>query len=381
MTGAWRRVGGPVRLLGIVLATVLLASCSGDDAATPDDEVYGPPSTVERPPARPGFVGHDGLRLTVDGAPVPLLGVNIYNAASRGNCWYDMRPELGGALETIKNESRGAANTIRVWFFQSLATADGRRDWTQLDRVLVTAREKGFRVVPVLADQWGACEGPGGTAGEYKDITWYEEGYRTTDPGGTVSYRDWAQEVTTRYRDDPTVALWSLINEAEAQEGRDGRCPPSAALALQAFTSDVANVVKAADPDHLLGFGTIGGGQCGTSGADYRRLHASPLIDVCEYHDYDVPAIPGDDERNGLRARLADCAALGKPLFVGEAGVLADEVGGVDARADVYRAKLAAQIPAGVAGFLTWGWSITGYPADDGFGIGPGDPSLPIFAM
>ena len=372
------------RVLGLAIVTCLLAACAWFDDGTPvilnwgeENAAAASSGGASRPATRPGFLGDDGRSFTLDGRAAPLVGLNIYNAASTGNCWYDMRSQLAGTLDTISTETGGAANVIRVWFFQSLATVDGRRDWSALDRVLATARSRGFMVIPVLTDQWGACEGRGGSSGNYKDVTWYERGYREPDPGGTVSYRKWAQEVVGRYRDDPTVALWSLVNEAEARVRRFGECPPGADEALLAFTEDMAAAIKAVDPDHLLGLGTIGGGQCGTAAGDYQRLHASPNIDVCEYHDYEIPAMPGD-ERNGLQTRLTECAALDKPLFVGESGVVNGEVGGVDGRAEIYRAKLTAQIPAGVAGFLAWGWSATGSAADNNYGIGPGDPSLPV---
>ena len=45
--------------------------------------------------------------------------------------------------------------------------------------------------------------------------------------------------------------------------------------------------IKSIDPNHLVSLGTIGSGQCGTSGDYYKQLHAIPTIDLCEVHDYD----------------------------------------------------------------------------------------------
>lgn len=348
--------------MGLVLAVLLLASCGGAWS-------------------RPGFLTYDGPRFRLDGETVPLVGVNIYNAASRGNCWYDMRSRLGGTLDRIAEESDGGANVIRVWFFQRLATVDGRRDWTEFDRVLATARARGFKVIPVLTDQWGACEGDDASGSGYKNRSWYESGYQQVRGGMPSSYRDWVREVVTRYRDEPTVALWSLVNEAEALESRSGACRPQGHEALKAFTDDMAEVVKDVDPDHLLGLGTIGEGQCGASGAEFRRLHSSPLIDVCEYHDYDEAEtpVPGDTT-NGLAIRIAECASLGKPLLIGEAGIDPDEVGGLERRADLIRAKMSAQFREGVAGFLLWGWVAPGEVSGDPYGIGPGDPALAVLS-
>ena len=312
-------------------------------------------------PAPPGFLSVDGTSLRLDGEPIVLRGINVYNAASTGQCWYDMRDELPRALDTLR--TRAGANVIRVWFFESLATSEGRRDWAAFDRVLATARAHGLKVVPVLTDQWGACED-----GRYKDVTWYEQGYRS-------AYASWVREVVTRYRDDPTVALWSLVNEAEARTQRDGPCPPQAHAALRGFVDEMARTVKDVDPSHLLGVGTIGTGQCGASGDEYADLHASALVDVAEYHDYDPAPMPGD-AYNGLAVRLAQCATLDKPLLVGESGIDPARVGGLGARAAAYRAKIAAQREAGIAGLLMWGWDGAGAGPSDVYGIGPDDPSL-----
>ncbi|WP_327090236.1 glycoside hydrolase family 5 protein [Nonomuraea sp. NBC_01738] len=315
-----------------------------------------------------GFVQKDGLRLTLDGKPYVMAGLNVYNAASDGNCWYPM--SLTRSLRQM------TGNVIRVWFFQRLATKNGRRDWRALDGVLAAARKRGMKVLPVLTDQWGKCEWSG-----LKSESWYRDGYREVDPGGTVSYRDWVGEVMRRYRDDPTVALWTLVNEAEAPSGFPGECAPSAVGSLRAFADDVGAVAKAAAPDHLLTLGTMGGGQCGTAGQDFQTVYASPPLDVCEYHDYHQPAqaIPGN-RWDGLAVRLEQCKALGKPLFVGEVGIDANATGGVRGRANAFSAKASAQLAAGVVGFVVWAWSDAGRKDGDSFMVKPGDPVLNVLA-
>ncbi len=99
------------------------------------------------------------------------------------------------------------------------------------------------------------------------------------------------------------------------------------------------------------------------------------------FHDYCSPTVgsPGD-QWNGLQVRIDQCDDLGKPIFVGEAGIIPNEggVGGTfQGRADAFQAKIEAQFGAGVRGFLGWAWS-PGSTAStlDGYDIGPGDPAL-----
>ncbi|MFE0152262.1 hypothetical protein ACFWY5_34320 [Nonomuraea sp. NPDC059007] len=314
----------------------------------------------------PGFVRAEGTRLTLDGRPYVMAGLNVYNAASDGNCWYPM--SLGRSLRQMRG------NVIRVWFFQRLATKDGRRDWRALDRMLATARRHGVKVLPVLTDQWGKCEWSG-----YKTESWYRGGYREIDPGGTVSYRDWVAEAVRRYRHDPAIAMWTLVNEAEAKPDASAACGPGATEALRDFADDVGAVAKAASPAHLLTLGTMGGGQCGTAAHNYQEVYASPALDVCEYHDYHEPdqAIPGN-EFDGLAIRLAQCRALDKPLFVGEAGIDPRETGGLRGRARAYAVKMSAQFAAGVVGFVVWAWCDAGRTDGDAFVVRPGDPVLKV---
>src|SRR5881394_453461 len=130
------------------------------------------------------------------------------------------------------------------------------------DRTLATARAHGYKVVATLADQWGDC-GVSNVAGYgYKDKNWYVSGYTQPDASVPVSYRDWVQEVVSRYKDDPTILAWQLVNEPEVLNQNGGDCgavPESTAeTILASFASDVSGLVKSIDPNHLVSLGTIG---------------------------------------------------------------------------------------------------------------------------
>jgi hypothetical protein len=237
-------------------------------------------------------------------------------------------------------------------------------------------------VIATLTSQWGDCE-PRRADGSLvvKRLGWYQSGYRSPDPGYGLSFRDFAAAMAARYRDEPALLAWQLVNEAEPKKD-DGSCDEAAAAgALRAFSDDVVAAVRGAGDPHLVGLGSMGSGQCGLSGsADYRYVHAGAL-DMCEYHDYSpMQAVPGD-AWNGLATRVADCAAVGKPLFVGEAGVPAGiqadgSTGPVTAdtlarRAALFDDKLTKQTAAGVAGFLVWQKATSN---GDGFTVLDGDP-------
>ena len=263
-------------------------------------------------------------------------------------------------------------NALRSWFFQQLATTNGVRDWSAFDRTLAAARAHGYKVIATLIDQWGDCGATNGLGYGYKTAAWYEGGYEQPDPSATVSYRDWVQEVVARYKDNPTILAWQLVNEPEVGSCDDVNESTAQGI-LSSFATDVAGVIKLIDPNHLVSLGTIGGGQCGTSGPDYRTVMSIPTLDLCEYHDYTPSQLIPGDQFNGLALRIEQCNALNKPLLVG-VGVKPSDAGGTLAgRASLVDSKLCAQLTAGVAGALLWAWD-----QPDPFDIVSGDPVLGV---
>src|SRR2546430_3640687 len=367
---SWTRPPNRSRSLCLIIA--VLCTLTADPA---------PP----RAPGPPGFVQRAGSRLVLDGEPYVFTGLNIYNAATAsGHCWYPMAHD--GVLDATLDAIGPGKVAFRAWFFQYEATSDGRRDWSTFDQTLATARAHGQKVIATLTDQWGNCEGwPDRDAG-YRNEAWYREGYRRdpTAPGLPATYREWVSEVVTRYRDDPTILAWPSVNEGEAAPAAHGPCPPTATASLVGFATDMAALVKSIDANHLLSLGSIGSGQCGMRGEEYRTVHAVEGIDLCEYHDYDHPAepVPGD-EWNGLAVRLAQCRELSKPLFTGELGLRPGEADGTLAgRAALLDAKVRGQLSAGGVGVLVWAWrnAENGGSALDDFYVGPGDPALTVLA-
>jgi hypothetical protein len=320
------------------------------------------------------FVRRAATRLQVQGQDYRFDGLNIYNANSVNNCWYTMGNN--GLLDQTLSDLAGL-EVFRSWFFQSLATTAGGRDWSAFDHTLQVAAAHHVKVVVTLANQWGDCETTG-----YKNLAWYRGGYSQAQGGELASYRAWVQEVVTRYRNDPTVAMWQLMNEAEASDARGAICQETAAAnGLRAFTDDVGGLAHSLDANHLVNLGTIGSGQCGATYTDYEYVHASPGTDLCEYHDYGSPSTPlPGDQWNGLQLKLTQCNTdLDKPLFVGETGIsVPDEATSASQRATDFDAKLNTQFAAKVVGEMPWTWNINCSTNCSNYDIGVGDPTTSL---
>lgn len=301
----------------------------------------------------------NGKDLTLNGLPFKFVGTNAYNLASGWKtlwqCSYNAQQDLARQFNEAQN-----VEVWRFWGFQRFATFNGVRNWEAFDRIIAEAKARNQRIVFTLTDHWGACESQGGSRSD----TWYSNDYKNSLRGDIATYRNYVAEVVTRYKNEPTILMWQLVNEAEAD-----------ATILRNFTTDMVGVVKAIDTNHILSLGTIGGGQRGASGGDYKTLHAIAGLDICEYHDYsDNNPIPGD-QWNGLQVRIDQCNELNKPLFVGEIGRIPDQVGGTQARSDLFKTKFDAWFAAGIDGAQVWNFHDSLHPdPSSSYGINAGDP-------
>jgi mannan endo-1,4-beta-mannosidase len=306
------------------------------------------------PPLASPFVTSQGTALYLGGQPFRFVGVNRYNLLTInppggpfrgcGGSWTDDQLD-----QWFSEVNRLGATTVRFWAFQRF-TASGA-DFSQLDKLLSLAGNYGIKLVPVLENQWSSC-----TAGGYKYDTWYQSGYLSPYDGYPISYKDYVGQIVSRYKDDPRILMWQLVNEAEGKDTSGN----SDAQALYNFALDMSAYVKSIDPNHLVSLGTMGGGQPGTQGSDYRWIHSIPTIDILEFHDYneETASFPAD-----LAQRVQDSIALNKPLFLGEAGISLTNFS-MEQRAALFDAKLAASFQHGVSGYMIWSYQDAVYSGE-----------------
>jgi hypothetical protein len=116
-------------------------------------------------------------------------------------------------------------------------------------------------------------------------------------------------------------------------------------------------------------------------------------VDLCEYHDYDNPAVAMSSGTDSLQQRITQCHRLGKPIFVGESGILANvqpngAPGGaapvtfatLNQRAAFFKAKIDAGNRGGLVGYVIWYKSPFYSPSIEPYAIGEGDPTEAVLA-
>lgn len=344
-----------------------------------------------------GFVTRQGAELIQDGRVLRGTGVNLFDAAA-GPGWAcehaSSQEELTAAFAQLR---ASGARVVRFWAFQTYTA--GGTDWRGIDKVIAAARDTGLLLIPTLEDGPGWC-----TTGPTEQAKWqlpgyFMEGYQRPYGTASLSLLDYAGVIAEHYRDEPTIAAWMIMNEAETSErAADG------SSALVGMAQQVARRIKAADPNHLVTLGTQGNGAPGTSGRDFAALAALPELDYVEVHDWPreggaettVLAGAGPDGvlPDPAGAACADLAApvacsfamareAGKPLVVGEIGVKTATVGGPAQRAQAVGAKVRADLAAGASLVILWEARLPRDGGGEGFDVRPGsgDPLLDVLGV
>jgi len=338
-----------------------------------------------------------GKNLELAGIPTTFTGVNAYEIATA----WGTNAGCGGMETPAQIESLFSTlapnSMVRFWAFQGTMATDVKTkqvDWAPIDQVFYLAARYHVYLVPAITDQGGTCDGE-----HWQGPSWYSGGYRRIFNTATgfygagldvLSYWSYMQDLVNRYKNSPALGMWEPISEAEAStcptayqpikcEGHQ-ICPSEsvAAADLTSFFTTVGGEVHALDPKHLVEAGFLGGGQCGTAGADYQVVGASPGIDVLSVHDYYGSTPLGGDRWNGLSVRFAQAAALDKPIITGEVGILAGSVPGCEGLAQrraALTAKMRAQFAAGSSAFLVWDWVLDPL-GPCSYNTGPGDPLM-----
>ena len=342
-------------------------------------------------PAGPAGVIAVGTKLYLNGKPWQFGGINVPQAATdyavNGGCGasFDLMPFF---------DSLPPNSAVRVGFGQDATIEEGpgldpnvvHHDWAGLDQVVAAADQSTshVRLIVDLGGEGGTCDG-----GLFKTDQWYKTGYMRpylgADGYARTSYWDYIGEVVGRYAANPAIFMWEPMGEPEAPDCAPGYfggecyshslCPPDATTALVDWFDKVGAKIHALDPGTLVGTGELSDDQCGWAGPGELRIDEAAGVDVASFHDYGSPSTAMPPQ---LAAGIADARKAGKPLVIGEVGI--DAGAGcptsLGQRAVEMRAKMAAAMAAGVAGWVPWSYG-TGTKSCDYY-ILSGDPVLGI---
>jgi hypothetical protein len=342
------------------------------------------------------FLTVSGQQLLLGGQPYRMLGMNLWAAADTSWSWVANDGSFYGANDstlqniiTVLKTGAPHANTLRVWFFQSMAidTTNGNaRRWDAFDHVLTVCAANGIKVIATLADEWwnNRISNAGTTWNTHNlQVAWWQGGYTTQVlDRDVIPYRQWVQECVTHYANDDRICIWEMVNEGKDRNyanDLDGAGTPSGTQGadVRAFVDDIGALIKSISPSHLVAFGSDASTW---GGATYNTIEQSVYTDLVSYHDYTGAANTTGDQGgypngNGLPDHVHAISqwAKPKPIYIGEVGI-ANSVG-LSQRATYLQNKMTAQFAMqGVVGYLPWNLG----PDDGTYNYQSGDPSFAV---
>ena len=268
-----------------------------------------------------------------------------------------------------------------------------------LDFILDEASKRDLRLVLAIANQWDSANTAPeklqwantdnkfaytNSTGKLKLVNGKVTGEDAffTDPAVRARYKDHVSVLVNRvnsingkkYKDDPTIMAWNLINEP--------RCEQPAGCGMQEWVEEMSTAVKKADPNHLVTIGAdgfYGAASCladvynpflwaGHTGSDFLPNHAAKDIDYAAIHlwpdnwqRWDLPF-----GKAWIEGHIQGARQLGKPLVLEEFGKAVGGLASSD-QTETDRAKwfnqTYSQIMESVAardalkGVLFWRWA------------------------
>lgn len=150
------------------------------------------------------------------------------------------------------------------------------------------------------------------------------------DRGAQELFLGFAEKIVTRYRNNPTVYAWDLVNEPRCGNDTTGK--------VARWLDSTAAFVKSIDPETRVTAGLEGffgatnpgfqqANPFASPGVDFMRDFASPHLDFATIHlytDWLGNARSNEDKlmwaAKWLRAHIEACSLLGKPLCIQELG-------------------------------------------------------------
>lgn len=330
------------------------------------------------------FVRVDGSHFSVATKPFAFVGANLdvmHGADARAR-----------AEETLAGARADGLTVGRVWALgEGDATSppwarehqlfrvapdlwlDG--GYRQLDRVLAAARARGLRVIVTLANYWDdfggirqylAWAGVDGDGFGARDRFFWDERVRGWYRAHLERLVGRTNGVTgVRYADDPTIFAWELMNESQV-------ATPAGAAARRTWIAEMATLLKARDPNHLVTPGLLGY-TSRAERAEWLAVCRLPSVDYCDSHLY-AESTDRVTSLERLQAYIDDRVQLAryvahKPIVFGEFGFHTTAAAFLDRpRAAWFAAFLERVFFDGAGGALAWIYQPFGGRARD-FGI------------
>lgn len=296
----------------------------------------------------------------LNGDPFRFVGVASWALLEATQCTAAKPEDREAWMQQAYDELVPSRSKVARFFaFQSSAGPNGN-DFTLFDSSVRYARRAGIRLMFILEHAQGSC-----SVGGDRETNWYANGYQNPDGNYALSYRDFAQALAQRYRDEPTVLGYVLVQSLG--NGSDGSTLPG-------FVSDMGQLLHGVAPNQLVSLDLPWNGGGADDGASFRALQVLPGVDLVDVDDYAfAPTLEPIDP-----LLLETLGQIDKPAIVGEGAFQLDSAADVALadRAERARQRISQWHDWGFSGALLWAYQPGWTAASEEFDARPGDPLL-----
>lgn len=258
------RTAGAARLLALLVLGVLVSTGCSPGADT------GAPSTGDS--ELTGFVQADGRGLAVDGEPTRLEAVNFTNRYDASITADELVTSGHHSERDYERVKELGFNSVRFAFRGEWYVQDREAFWAWLDQNVEWARQHGVRLILDLHIPIGGYWL--GSDPESADFRLW------TDAGVRQQNVDLWASIAERYRDEPAVAAYDLLNEPVTTD--------SSGEQWRSLAQDMTEAIRAVDRNHLLVIGAVYGTD---GGFDPEGVERHLLVDddnaMYDFHFYD----------------------------------------------------------------------------------------------
>lgn len=281
------------------------------------------------PASNTGFVTRQGNQL--------ILNTNNFYFSSANN--YSLFYQSTAVIdEFFQNAASLGLNLIRTWgfcegtgyaySFQPTAYNYNEATFAKMDYIIYKANQNNIRLIITLVNNWDDF------GGMNKYVEWsptansHDDFY--TDQWCRDCYKAYVNYFLNRintytgvaYKDDPTIMIWELTNEARCGSDPSGD-------KLQQWIEEMSAYLKSIHNHQMVSTGTEGWyaddpnkDPVTWTGVDFIRNNQAADIDICSYHLFaDQYGFTDEQTANFIQSHIYDARnSLNKPVYLGEFG-------------------------------------------------------------
>eukprot|EP01024_Parvocaulis_polyphysoides_P033636 TRINITY_DN2987_c0_g1_i1.p1 TRINITY_DN2987_c0_g1~~TRINITY_DN2987_c0_g1_i1.p1 ORF type:complete len:487 (+),score=75.95 TRINITY_DN2987_c0_g1_i1:88-1548(+) len=298
-------------------------------------------------PSTGAFIRKNGVGFVKGSSRFNFMGFNAYQMISQ--VLYNQKNEVEKLMADVASLGMKVG---RMWAFSDNIRT-GPVTWNDnvyeaMDEVLQIAKNNDVHMVIALANYWPEFISPeqyiywayGTVAGRTVADFYTDETVKLLYKAHVHTTLNRVNSKTgIRYKDDPTILAWNLINEP--------RCAGCSLNVIESWVSEMAAYIKSIDPNHLVTVGTEGfhdqtspangdnpGSWALCQGIDFISTHSLPNTDYATGHYY--PQQKGYDWDNNrqcdltckfewaqqaVQTHVREATSINKPFVIEEFGV------------------------------------------------------------